>query len=90
MPPGRFSVHVRPVLDQRRRDHEEDDSDANLRRPVQPDDGELRQHDGRHFVDAKDVDAGELGVNVIQLFSFVVDDEAKLARVFTTGNHFSV
>jgi len=30
------------------------------------------------------------GVNVIKLFSFVADDEAKLARVFVTGNHFPV
>jgi hypothetical protein len=30
------------------------------------------------------------GVNVIKPFSFIADDEAKLARVFITGNHFSV
>jgi hypothetical protein len=30
------------------------------------------------------------GVNVIKLFFFIVDDEAKKAKVFVPGNHFPV
>jgi hypothetical protein len=30
------------------------------------------------------------GVNLIKLFSFIADDEAKLSKVFITGNLFLV
>ncbi len=34
--------------------------------------------------------AASAGVNVIKLFSFIADDEAKQARVFVPDNHFPV